>query len=455
MITFLYGSYGSGKTTAILQKIKQSTDAGRHVFLIVPDQEAVLAERLTLEALPASAQLCLEVLGFSRLYNRVCREYGGLSYHYIKKPIRHLLMWQNLRELAPLLEEFGSLAESDDSLCELMLNAVGEFKASAVTPEALERAADKLSKSDPLYRKLRDLSLIYASFDRLIAERYSDSADDLSRLADMLKEHDFFCGCDVFIDSFTSFTAVEHKIIRQMFASADNVTVTVPLRMPDSCDIHTESIRQSLAHLKKSAESVGEFRETVLHGNRRAVSPCLAHLSENLWRLDVSDKDNEAVSDGSIVMEICHDPYAEAEAVAAHILELLRRGERCRDMAIIVRDPAQYRGILEPALKKNEIPHFISEKTDLCTLAPIKLILSALRIRLYNWRKSDVLAHVKTGLTVADVRAVDLFEEYVNTWSIQGARFTDGDWTMNPDGYCENLSDRGHDILKNAKLHRH
>jgi len=450
MITFLYGGYGSGKTYEVIKSIKKSTDAGRHTFLIVPEQEAVLAERLTLEALPASAQLHLEVLSFSRLYNRVCREYGGLAYHYIKKPIRHLLMWQNLRELAPLLEEFGALAATDSSLCERMLAAVGECKASAISPEQIEHAAAKLKKDDPLAAKLRDLALIYASYDRLIAERYSDTADDLSRLAEMLSRHDFFRGCDVYIDSFTSFTAVEHRVIGQIFGSADNVTVTVPLRMPDACDIHTASIHRSLEHLKKSADRYGSYREHVLHGNRRAASPCLMHLSDNLWRLDVSDKDNEAFSDGSIVLERCHDPYAEAEAVAAHMLALLRRGERCRDMAIIVRDTQQYRGILEPALKKNGIPVFVSDKTDLCTLAPVKLILAALRIRIYHWRRGDVLTLVKTGLAYADARAVDLFEEYVNTWNIQGDRFSDGDWTMNPDGYTQEMTERGQDILKHA-----
>ena len=450
MTTFLYGSYGSGKTTAVLQKIKASTAQGRHTFLIVPEQEAVIAERLTLEALPPSAQLHLEVLSFSRLYNRVCREYGGLSYRTMKPPIRHLLMWQNLRELAPLLEEFGDLASTDDALCDRMLNAVGEFKAAAISAENLEQAAAKLSHDEPLFRKLRDLSLIYASFDRLVSERYTDSADDLSRLADTLTVHDFFQDCDVYIDSFTSFTAAEHRIIRQMFATAANVTVTVPLRTPDACDIHTASIRHSLEHLQKSAERTGGYHETVLHGNRRAASPCLVHLTDNLWRLDVSDKENEAIADDSIVMEICQNPYAEAEAVAAHILALLRRGARCRDVAIIVRDPAKYRGILEPALTKSGIPHYISNKTDLCSLAPVKLILSALRIRRYHWRKSDVLSLVKTGLCSPSTRAVDLFEEYVNTWDIQGNRFIDGDWTMNPDGYSATLTDRGTDILKNA-----
>ena len=34
-------------------------------------------------------------------------------------------------------EEFGSLADEDDSLGELMLEAVGEYKASAVSPAEL------------------------------------------------------------------------------------------------------------------------------------------------------------------------------------------------------------------------------------------------------------------------------------------------------------------------------
>lgn len=456
MITFLYGTYGSGKTTTVLQNIQKSVNEGRHTFLIVPEQEALLSERKTLETLPPSVQLDLEVLNFSRLYNRVCREYGGLSYRYVKKPIRHLLMWQNLRELAPLLEEYGTLAASNDALSDMMLRAVGECKASAVTPDELERAAGKLSKDDSLARKLRDLALIYASFDRLVSERYSDSADDLSRLHDILKKHDFFKGADVYFDSFTSFTVAEHKIIGQIFSSAHSVTVTIPLPDPRTCGLYTESIRSSLDRLKRSAEQSGrEVCETVLTENRRTDSRELTYLSENLWRLDKPElafDENDA--EGRIVLTSCENPYAEAEAAAAYALELLRGGARPREMVVILRDPAKYRGILEPAFEKNGIPIFVSQKTDLCALAPIKLILSALRIRQYGWRKADVIAHVKTGLCDVSPRSADLFEEYVRTWDISGKRFTDGDWTMNPDGFSDRLTERGRDILAEANAVR-
>lgn len=447
MITFIFGTYGSGKTTLLLENIKKSLENGKRTFLIVPEQEAVSAERMTLTALPPSAQLSLEVLNFSRLYNRVCREYGGLSYSYIKKPIRYLLMWQNLRELAPLLTEYGALTESDATLCELMLNAVNEFKMCAITPEAIERASEKLDKDEPLRKKLRDLSLIYASFDRLVSEKYSDSSDDLARLYDTLCEHDFFADCDVYIDSFTSFTSIEHKVIERIFAGASSVTVTIPLPSPEYVGNYTESIRRSYEKLKRNADKHGGAEYITLGENRRAKSEALAYLTKNLWQLDVRGNNNADISDGSIVMEKCENSYAEAEAAAAHILELLRNGALCRDIAVIARDPSRYKGIIEPAFEKNGIPFFMSDKTDISSLAPIKLILSALRIRRFNWQKNDVLAHVKTGLYPIGQRNIDLFEEYVNTWNIRGSKFTDGDFTMNPDGYKKEMSERAKEIL--------
>lgn len=450
MITFLYGSYGSGKTTAILKEIAERTARGIHTFLIVPEQEAVQAERMTLHALPPSAGLHLEVLNFSRLYNRVCREYGGLSYRYIKPSIRHLLMWQNLRELAPLLEEYGESAQKDSALGEIMLSAIAECKACGVRPHELESAADALKQEDPLYRKLRDLALIYASFDRLVSERYTDSADDLSRLADMLEEHEFFRGAHVFIDSFSSFTAQEHRILHHIFKTAEEVTVSIPLADPMSDEIYTKSITTSLQRLKRIIGDKTDFREIVLPHNQRATTPALAYLAENLWRLDAKTADAPEFYDGSIVLEMCENPYAEAEAIAAHVLALLRRGERCRDMVVILRDPDSYRGILEPAFEKNGIPLFLSEKTDLCQMAPMKLILTALRIYKHHWQKNDVIAHLKTGLCDLSTREADLLEDYINTWNLSGNALLDGNWAMNPDGFSGVLTERGENILKTA-----
>lgn len=449
MIRLIYGPYGSGKTTAILENIAKDTAAGIHTFFIVPEQESVQSERATLEKLSPSAQLHLEVLNFSRLYNRVCREYGGLSYRYVTSPVRHLLMWQNLKELAPLLEQYTDASPKDASLVELMLSARNECKASGVTPEELENTAKRLPTDDPLAKRLRDLSLIFSSFDRLVSEQYTDSADDLSRLYDLLKTKDFFADCNVYVDSFSSFTAVEHKILERIMAQAKNVTVSIPLRHPQHKDVSTLGIQESHRRLLAAAQRHGGSEALILEENHRALHPALRHLSDQLWNMNSSTRYEGPVGE-SIRMEQCDNLYGEAEAVSAHILELLRRGERCRDIVVLTRSPEHYRGILEPALEKNGIPYFFSQKTDLSTLPAVKLLLSALRIKQYHWQRSDVISHVKTGMLGLSSRSVDLFEEYVETWNISGSRFTDGDWTMNPDGFTEEISPRGQSILTAA-----
>ncbi len=450
MIKFLYGQYGSGKTTSILESIKKDTENKIHTFLIVPDQEAVQSEKNTLLLLPDDAQLELEVLSFSRLYNRVCRQYGGLAYRYVTKPIRRLLMWQNMRELSPILEEYNSVSDKDNSVCDLMLSAISECKASAISPNDLEATARKLPQNSPLAKRLRDLALIYSSFDRLVSESYSDSSDDISRLYDKLKEHNFFEGANVYIDSFTSFTGAEHRVIERIFATAKNVTVSVPIPSPDSNEISHMSIKSSEKRLIESAARHGGHSTLILNENKRTNSKTLSFLASNLWNQNISD-DEKPLNDGSFIAEICDTHYAEAEAVSNTILELLRSGERCRDMLVLMRDPERYKGIIEPAFEKNDIPYYFSDKTDLNSLPPVKLLFSALRIKQYNWQRNDVITHIKTGMYDIDVRSSDLFEEYVNTWNIKGKRFCeDEDWTMNPDGFAEVISPRGKNILSAA-----
>lgn len=453
MIELIFGTYGSGKTREIFSRIERDFKENKKSFLIIPDQEAVQFERLSLELLDVRAQLSLEILGFSRLYNRVCREYGGLSYSYVTKPMRSLLMWKTLRELEPLLVEFNSHA-SDSSMTDLMLSTINEFKASGVTPAHLELASKKLPEESALKKRLYDLALIYACFDNFVCEKYSDSADDLSKLADILEKRDFFKGANVYIDSFTSFTSVQHRIIESIFKQADNVAITLPLCSPDDNRISTESITRALKIIRRSAERYGGAAEITLEENRRASSEAIAYLTKNLWQLDTTSSENTPAADGSIVCEICSNPYSECEAVAAHIRKLLREGARARDIAVIMRDPKKYEGIIDSALANADIPFFLAKKTDLCSMPAIKLILSALRIKRYNWQTSDVLSHLKTGLCDIDAHDAYLFEEYVNTWSIRGARFYENDWNMNPDGFVPEMSERAKEILESANRAR-
>ena len=293
MIRFICGRAGSGKTTRVCSLAAKSVSRLKRTYMIVPEQQAVDAEKLMTGLIGEASSLCLEILNFKRLCNRVFREYGGLSYSGVTDSGRALLMWKALRETSPSLTEYSQengARRDDTSLIEAMLRTISELRANRVTPAALERSAGKLLKmskdtrcngkiSDPeqpscdeqstvadqnqaenptpytasgngnkpisevssdaserfsarsekLAAKLSDLSLIFAEYSALLSEVSDDAVDDLDRAAELLRENRFFAGADVFLDSFNGFTEQEFALIYEMMRQAENVTLSLAI----------------------------------------------------------------------------------------------------------------------------------------------------------------------------------------------------------------------------------
>ena len=447
MVHFIYGPSGSGKTTVLLKYLESDIKANKNAFFIVPEQETVAVERTITSLFPAGAQLNVEALNFSRLCNRIFRIYGGLSYNFATKPIKSLIMWNTIRELSPMLEEYQVGNASDFSLTEKMMSATQELKVYSITPEKLDRSCSRVDPDSALFRKLRDISLIYSAYTNQLSESFDDSHDDISKVLELLKTNNFFSGTSVYLDSFAGFTKQELDLIAKIGELADELYITLPLPTPNDTSIHLESVKQILQRIKKSLINT-KFDETFLTGSYRTSSNAITYLQNNIWSFDAPQYLG-STNDDIKVFE-CETPYSEAEAVASAIRNEIKNGARYNDIALIVRDVEKYRGILDVTLEKYEIPYFMSEKTDLMSKPLAKFIFSALKIKESNWRGSNVVAHLKSGFCDVDPFDVDIFEEYISTWNINGNKFLCDKWTMNPDGYSAKITPRGEKILKTA-----
>ena len=447
MVHFIYGPSGSGKTHTLLQYLKADAKNCKKAFFIVPEQETVTVERQIVSLLPTSAQLNVEVLNFSRLCNRIFRTHGGLSYNFATKPQKALIMWNTVRELSPLLEEYTTAEITDFSLTQKMLSATQELKAYSVSPQKLDASCNKLDKSSSLYKKLRDISLIYSAYTSQLSDNFSDSQDDISKALEILKSHDFFNGANVYLDSFAGFTKQEFDLIFRMAELCDELYVTLPIPSPNDNSIHLESLKQTLEKLKKPLDR-GDYDETYLTENHRTNISELQYLQSNIWNFEAPKFKGDNAS--SIKNILCDTPYSEADTVASEICREVQAGTRYNEIAIILRDAEKYRGILDVTLEKYGIPYFMSEKTDLMTKPLAKFIFSALKIKESNWRGSNVIAYLKSGYSDVDPFDIDIFEDYVYTWNINGSKFHGEKWTMNPDGYSAALTKRGERILSVA-----
>lgn len=459
MLHFIFGGAGTGKSARISSLIAQDVAQGKRAFLIIPEQQANLSERTVLPRLPESAGLTFTIAGFSRLFDRVAAQYGGITTRPPDRPMRMLLLWECMRTLSTVMTEYSApvIGRADGALITLILQTLEELQRNAIEPVQLDMCARSLPPDAPLARKLLDIALLYATYEARIASvSECDYATPVAHLAGLLRQSPFFRGANVYIDSFTDFTAEEYDVLHQLLRSADHVTIAL------SCDglahHHHNPAFESAALtanrlLRICREESIPVQYTHLEEPLRTTSAELQMLQKRMWDFSYrADEDDLPPPDkrGSITLLRAADLYAEAEATALHILDLVHRGYSYGQMSIVVRDTDHYRGVLDAALERYGIPYYFSDKSSLAEKPLARFILSALRAVAHRFQTQDILTMVKTGLLTADDASLDLFEQYVDTWNINGSDFVTTRWTRNPDGYTDRLGSRGSAILESA-----
>ena len=455
MVRFITGGPGSGKTVYITELIAADLKAGEKVILLVPEQQAVVAERRVGETLKGVPAINLEILNFTRLCNRVFREYGGIAYDYLSKGAYNIIMWRSLYSLAGSLTEYSPVAAGDRSFIVLMTALIREFKNCGVMPDQLEEAARGLeSENGDLAAKLRDISLIYSFYQSALQNEFNALSDELKTLAMCLRRREFFKEYSVYIDSFNGFTAAEYEIIKYIFIQSRRVFVTVNIDIGDERFIFS-GIRSAYEKLKSLAKEYGvETAEPIRLSaakKPRFRNGELEFLASELYKgeyFGCCGAEYEFKPENIRAVE-CNSLYSEAEFIAKDILKKVRGGARYKDIVIITRDVSLYYGVIDAVLERYGVPFFMSVRIDLQSKALIKLILSALTVIQNHWRAGDVVAYIKTGLSGITRGECDVLEAYITAWNISGRRWTDDRaWTLNPAGYTDKLNERGMEILK-------
>ena len=451
MLDLIYGTSGSGKTKLVLDAICRDIQNRKKCYLLIPEQQAYISERDLAVRLPQNAGLYFEIVNFSKLTDHIFRKYGGAAQINGGNGIRLVLMWETMRQLSPVLLQYGK-SRTDVAITSEMLATLQELQNNGIDSTSLESVAAQLDETAPLRKKLLDLAVIDAAYREKAAQHCGMGISDrLINAAQILEKHDFFDGCNVYIDSFTSFTAPEYAFLREILRQADGLTVTLCTDQLFSKQLHFENVSYTAQRLIRMAKDLdAEIVQTNVRPNESDKPAELKILERGLWNLGLtkqtrepSPKDTPAV----IHTSVCSNLYEESEACAIQILGLIQNGMNYGDVAVVVRDTETYRGVLDAAFERYGIPYFLSERTDLSSKPLSRLILSALRAISQNYRTQDVLTLLKTDISGADTRDVALFEEYCETWHITGKRFFDQVWSMNPDGLTEQKTPRGNEIL--------
>ena len=438
MVTVLLGNKGSGKSTYIINALKKKAKEGKRAFLIVPEQKTVICERIIAKELSPSAQLNIEALNFTRLANKVFREYGGLKYNYISAGGKNLIMYRAICNVRKELLEYNIPKGREKGSISLFLSAIAELKAYGISPSFFEQSI-ALIEDGYQKRRLSDLVTVYKAYESILENSFSDPYDDMIALDIALREHKFFEGCDVYIDDFYGFTGAQLKVIYNIIAQSDNVTV--------SFDMPSHAKNGKMQYLKlastystvcKMCKKLGKkVNEVSLNDDHLHKTPSLCYLNENIWSFGAEPKD---FSDG-VSLVLPSDEFDECEYVASKISEFVMNGAKYSDIAVIMRSSDTYRGIIDTSFEKYGIPYYFSARTDITAKPLIKTVFSAIKA-VNGYKAQDVVSYIKCGYTDITDDEADELEEYIYRWNIYGKKFLNDDyWSSNPDGYVSEINE--------------
>lgn len=419
MIEFVCGGTYSTRELVMLEKIRAAAGNGEDVLCIIPDQFSFEFDKKVYDYVGARLFNSIRTAGFNRLSELLAKEYGGAG-QSSDDHVRTVLMYKAVRALAKAKSVRFYKRELDKPAfireCKAL---IAELRESGVTPEMMSAAAEKLRGA--LGGKLSDLSFIYSAYLNELEQReMTDSVSALSKACVQAREHGYFLGKTVFVDSFSGFTFDEYKLLESCIAQSRSVTVSLVIDEDCVRRYHahpfydTVRTRERLCEL---AEAHGKESRFVLCDDAQGVSPELLYLSKNLYNYSKAPYVGEA---GAVHTVTASDVFEEADYICSEIKRLVReKSHRYSDIAVAVRDMSQFSSAMESAFERYEIPYFTDKGTNAETSSVVRYMIAVFRCLLTKEYSTDnIMKLIKSPLYPMEELEVNDLEQYCYIWDI-------------------------------------
>lgn len=447
MLQFVFGKPNSGKTSYLLNKIKDLAEKNSESILIVPEQYTFESERTVLRLLGDEKSSKVKVLSFSRLVDEVNRFTGGLVSRDLGESDKVIFMKRALLSVKDELTLWGKYSDSI-SFAKTMLDTIGEFKINSITPENLRETAAACNKATLKY-KLEDIARIYETYNLLLGEKFIDPADKLTKLYNKLSSFRYFENKTVFIDSFKGFTGQQYKLLERIINQAESLYIAFTYNPENNKNFNIfTNIRLAIERIEKIAKS----------NNKRILVPVVFSKSSfsapDIIKLEkVLEGENVFSDEITQNIKICEAStiFDEAQFTARTIRKLVRtKNYRFKDFVIIVRDAEIYKEAIISACLANDVAVFYDNRMPLSSF-PLS-VASFAAVRALKLSTENILRFHKTGLGTLNTEEISALENYCYLWNIDTTQWLE-DWTMNPKGLTSDINDNS-DELENLNLLR-
>lgn len=428
MFNIIYGTDSASIENTAYERIKNVAADGRRAWILVPEQFSLSAESFVIKTFGVKAQTNIKVITFSRLCNLVLSELGPLRLRYIDGAGKQIVAAATVRNVKSKLGTLSGAVRRKGFSSELT-NLISEFKRYGVTPQNLSDtavlAADNKNEQE-LSEKLKDISVMYDTFNRFMEDKAADAEDNLSIICEKLKDFDFGSGC-LFIMHFRSFTPIENKAIGEIMKRLDVCAVMC-------CD----NIERPSALFSPIADTCRKLTEIAVENNIKREEPLcvfdrddgreLTFLRKAYFAPNISPRSGEPKN---IFINEAANHYREAESAADLVLKLCRtENRRFSDFLILARRTEDYLRIIPSVFGSRGIDIFLDSRRSIITKPLAEMLCASLEILAYGWSYERVMIIARSGMTTAKERDIDEFENYILAADPSYVMWSEPVWTF-------------------------
>lgn len=421
----MLGPANSGKSQKLCDEMVEAAvkNPTGSFIAIVPEQFTLQMQRRVVQTHEAHAVMNIDVVSFNRLAMKVFSELGISLNEILDDTGKALILRSVLEDVRDDLTLYKGKIHMQGFI-EEMKSVIAELKTYGVSDEELKNVMAGLEGESSLSDKLKDIRLIYRSFNEKIKDIYTTSEEVPDVFARVLTRSKIIRGSHIYLDGFTGFTPVQYRIIEGFLSVCESLTcsITAPKsaikgNCPESDLFYMTNVTYN--RLVDLAAESGVKAETIYYA---------AGAEEAEKNMVNGPAGNQAR-----ILEYCaSDPKDEAEFVALQIQRLVRdEGFRYRDIAVVTTDMESYYPHLEKSFKAVNIPAFIDHKTKIRNNRLARFILSALRVVQEKFSYDSVFSYLKCGLTDIGMEETDLLENYCLEFGIKGPVVWSRDFVKN------------------------
>ena len=437
-LQLILGNSGAGKSHYIFEKIiKEAAEAPEKQFLVlVPEQFTMQTQKDLVMMHPRRGIMNIDVLSFERLAHRVFEEVGGEHRRILEDTGKNLILRRLAEEKKDELTLLGGNMKKLGYISEIK-SLLSEFTQYRVTGEQLEEMTERNRGNPQLYFKLKDMKVIYDSFQARLAETYLTAEEILGALEQTVERSKAVRGSVIVLDGYTGFTPVQLSLIRKLLPLAEKICVT--LTIDGTEDPFAPGPEYELFHMtKKTIRSLMRLAEEAKvpvekpvflkeAGNCRfSQAPALGFLESAVFRRrkSVWEKETE-----EIALYAASGPRAEAELVGNRIQRLARDGGfRYRDMAVVTGDLELYGTLMEQVFARLGIPGFTDRKRDVLKNPFVEFLRALLAAVEEDFAYEPVFRMLRSGMAGVSREETDRLENYVIARGVRGFSGWNREW---------------------------